>query len=139
MEHQQFGFYHRARLPAGELLPMDDLIAGWIELPRVAAWIPQKGGDIEARVVRAKEAGAGLLWVEGEKPVSSDSGWTGSFARSEAEVSLAAANRADFSFIRKGVTGLGEEHEIPVYLPAESASEAAAAEEAGAQGVWLEF
>ena len=60
-------------------------------------------------------------------------------ARSEAEVKLAAANHADFSFIRKGVTGLGEEHEIPVYLPAESASEAAAAEESGAQGVWLEF
>lgn len=52
---------------------------------------------------------------------------------------LAAANHADFSFIRRGVTGLGEEHEIPVYLPAESASEAAAAEESGAQGVWLEF
>ena len=60
MEHQQFGFYHRARLPAGELLPMDDLIAGWIELPRVAAWIPQKGGDVEARVARAVPVLSGL-------------------------------------------------------------------------------
>ncbi len=155
MEHQQFGFYRRGQLPAGELLPMDDIIAGWIDLPAVAAYLPHReGADLAERVRAAVSAGAGLIWSEDTLSETPSGLWTGNAKTGFASKAGTAVwngicgnslpetgctSEPDFMLAETKNPALLCGNTFPVYWPAESASELQDAVREGAHGVWLRF